>query len=101
MQKTDANTVLALIFLASAAIVIGGLAVIPALGGFQTVQAEPQPKVYCKTNPEGASACSGLRTNQDPTLRETNLKKHCREVFEVPGFPPGEGKCTRDKASED
>jgi hypothetical protein len=31
MQKTDANTVLALIFLATAVMLIGGLAVIPAL----------------------------------------------------------------------
>jgi hypothetical protein len=30
MQKTDVNTVLALIFLASAVMLIGGLAVIPA-----------------------------------------------------------------------
>ena len=99
MQKTDVNKVLVIIFLASAVVVIGGLAVIPALGGFQTVQAEPQPKWYCKTS-EGGQACFGF-TNQDPFLEENNVKKDCRERTGVPGIPPGEGKCSRNKALED
>ena len=102
MQKTDGNnnTALALIFLASAAIVIVGLAVIPALGGFQTAQAEPQPKTYCKIDEAGENRACATLTNQDPFLLETNVKKHCREHSSVPGIDFGEGKCTREKDME-
>jgi hypothetical protein len=96
--KNSINTALALFFLATAVMVIAGLAVIPALEGFQRVQAEPEPKWYCKTS-EGGQACMGL-TNQDPFLKENNVKKNCRERTSVPGIPLGEGKCTRDKSLE-
>jgi hypothetical protein len=109
MQKTNVNnnnnntalaksigfTILALVA------VVAMLTTVTVIGGLQTVQAEPEPKTYCKEGTGGNLVCVIGGTNQDTNEPgDENLKKFCLNHFSVPGSDFGEGKCSRHKELE-
>jgi len=108
MQKTNVNnnnntalaksigfTILALVA------VVAMLTTVTVIGGLQTVQAEPEPKTYCKESTEGNLVCVTGFTNQDINQPDAeNVKQFCLNRIAVPGSDFGEGKCSRNKDLE-
>jgi hypothetical protein len=102
MQKTNVNnnntalaksigfTILALVA------VVAMLTTVTVIGGLQTVQAEPEPKVYCKE-----LGCV-IGTNQQANEPgDENVKKQClNHIVDSGGETVGEEKCSRDKTQE-
>jgi hypothetical protein len=98
MQKTNVNnnntalaksigfTILALVA------VVAMLTTVTVIGGLQTVQAEQEPKAYCK---EGTGICVIGTNQQAKEIGERNVKKVCESPL-----IGGEGDCSRDKTQE-
>jgi hypothetical protein len=107
MQKTNVNnnnntalaksigfTILALVA------VVAMLTTVTVIGGLQTVQAEPEPKAYCKPQPGGVFSCAILTNQQAHEVFGENVKKTCRSHVEDPGGGTFEEKCSRHKELE-
>jgi hypothetical protein len=108
MQKTNVNnnnntasaksigfTILALVA------VVAMLTTVTVIGGLQTVQAEPQPKTYCKEQAGGAFACTSGTNQQFHDVFGENEKQTCRShVVDPGGETIGEEKCSRHKELE-
>jgi hypothetical protein len=108
MQKTNVNnnnniasaktirfTILALVA------VVAMLTTVTVIGGLQTVQAEPQPKEYCKEEAGVVMGCT-FGTNQGfHDVFGENVKKTCVSHVEDPGGSGTfEEKCSRHKELE-
>jgi hypothetical protein len=108
MQKTNVNnnnntalaksigfTILALVA------VVAMLTTVTVIGGLQTVQAEPEPKTYCKEQAGVTIGCT-FGTNQEfHEVFGENVKQTCRShVVDPGGETVGEEKCSRNKDLE-
>jgi hypothetical protein len=76
MQKTKANTVLAIFFVAFAVVLIGGLAVISSV---TTAMAAKPDFRYCAFGPHGGIGICSDTKEQCEFVRQTftNIKGHC------------------------
>ena len=107
MQKTNVNnnniasaktigfTILALVA------VVAMLTTVTVIGGLQTVQAEPEPKTYCKEQAGGAFVCVIGTNQQINEPGNENVKQFClNHVVDPGGETVGEEKCSRHKELE-